>query len=48
VGSGGIGLSGDSGEVDGSGAVVPCQFVGDSGSGGGGFGFALNHICDYY
>jgi hypothetical protein len=29
--------------VDGSGAVVACQLVGDAGAGSGGLGFALNH-----
>jgi hypothetical protein len=45
---GGIALSSHAFEMDVGGAVVPGEFVGDLGSGGGGLGFALNHICDYY
>ena len=48
MGSGGVGVAGESGEVDGGGAVVASEFVGNSSSGGGGLGFTLNHICDYY
>ena len=40
-------ISGNSCEVDGSSAIVSCEFVCDSSSGGCGFVLALNHICDY-
>ena len=46
MGSGRLVMSGGSLEIDGCGSDVPSQFVCNSGSGGGSFVLALNHICD--
>ena len=46
MGSGRLTASSDSCEMNWSGSIVSREFVGDFGSGDGGLGLALNHICD--
>jgi hypothetical protein len=47
MGGGGLAPSFNSDQVDGSGAVVTCEFMGDLSASDCCFVLGLNHICDY-